>query len=83
MDADTPCVKYLGAVRIMRDHFPEYMMCLINDALHCYGNHPNDHTYDEELEDIRALAFAFDWDGYNSVSPEHSILTGYDPFSNG
>ena len=78
MDA-VQCVKYLRAVRVLRDHLSENMMEIINDALQCYGKHPEDHTYDEELEDIRLLAFAFDWEGYNSVFPEHSILTGWDP----
>lgn len=75
-------VKYLKAVRVLRDHLPENMMEVINDALQCFGRHPEDHTYDEELEDIRALAFAFDWDGYNAVLPEHSILTDWDPIGN-
>ena len=82
MDA-VSAVKYLRAVRALRDHLSENMMEIINDALQCYGKHPEDHTYDEELEDIRLLAFAFDWEGYNSVVPEHSILTGWDPLGNG
>ena len=75
-------IKYLKAVRVLRDHLSENMIEIINDALQCYGKHPEDHTYDEELEDIRLLAFAFDWEGYNSVLPEYSILTGWDPLGN-
>ena len=55
MDAVT-YIKYLRAVRALSDHLPENMMEIINDALQCYGRHPEDHTYDEELEDIRVLA---------------------------
>lgn len=70
-------LKYLEAVRALSEHLPDNMMEIISDALHCYGRHPEDHSYDGELEDIRLLAYAFDWDGYNSVLPEYSILTGW------
>lgn len=73
----TSTIMYLDSVRVMRDHFSENMMQLISDALQCYGRHPEDHTYDEELKDIRLLAYAFDWEGYNAIDQEHDILSGW------
>lgn len=50
--SDDPVIKYLDAVRHLRDHLSENMMEVISDALQCYGRHPEDHSYDEEMEDI-------------------------------
>lgn len=75
---DVSVIKYLSAVRALRDHLPQNMMEVISDALQCYGSHPEDHSYDEELEDIRELAFAFDWEGYNAIDSKFDILTGWE-----
>ena len=69
--------RYLAAVDCLAQYLSENELEILNDALQCYGSHPEEHSYDEELEDIRKLMFAFDWAGYNSVLPEHSILTGW------
>ena len=69
--------RYVLAVRALDKYLSDNEMFILNNALQCYGMHPEDHGYDEELEDIRKLAFAFDWEGFNPVKPEYSILTGW------
>ena len=75
---DSSVIKYLDAVKALRDHLSQNMMEVISDALQCYGRHPEDHAYDEEMEDIRELAFAFDWEGYNAIDSKYDILTGWE-----
>lgn len=71
--------KYVEAVGYLSHILSENEMEIINDALQCYGRHPEDHSYDEEIDDILKIAFAFDLCGYNAVVPEHDILRASEP----
>ena len=68
------CNKYVKAVSILSGILSENDMEIINDALQCYGRHPEDHSYDDELSDICQIVDAFDVYGYNHVLPEYDIL---------
>lgn len=47
---------------------------ILNDAIQCYGRHPEDHSYASEIDDIKVIAQVFDQHGYNKVRPEFDIL---------
>ena len=62
------------AVKALECLLSENEMEIISCALHCYGRHPEDHSYNEEIDDIRKIAYAIDQCGYNCLSPEFDIL---------
>lgn len=65
--------KYFPMVQALEKILSENELEILNDALQCYGRHPEDHSYDEESDVVREMAFAFDWFGYNLVLPDHDI----------
>lgn len=67
-------MKYLKAVHTLESILSENEMEILNDAIQCYGRHPEDHCYEEEINDIRAIGKAFDCCGYNHTFPEYDIL---------
>lgn len=71
--------RYIAAVKSLSDILSENEMEIINDALQCYGRHPEDHSYIEEIDDIRNIAAAFDRCGYNAVLPKYDILRTSEP----
>lgn len=71
--------KYVDAIGVLGTMLAENDMEIINDALQCYGRHPEDHTYEEEIGDIMKLAFVFDLYGHNKVLPEYDILRTSEP----
>jgi len=56
----------------------EYEMGVLNDALQCYANHPEEHSCDEDLDVSAIFALAFDIAGYNHLKPEFDILQKWD-----
>lgn len=66
--------RHFDAVMALRGILSENEMEILNDALQCYGRHPEDHSYDEEINDIRAIAEAFAVCGFNTVLPKYDIL---------
>ena len=65
---------YHKAVEALREILSENDMEIINDALQFYGRHPEIHSYDDELTDVKNIAQAFSDFGYNYVIPEYDIL---------
>lgn len=66
--------KYMFLITFMEMLLSENEMEVLNDAIQCYGRHPEDHSYAGEMDDIRNLAQAFKQRGYNHVRPEFDIL---------
>lgn len=66
--------NHIAAVKALEDLLSENEMEIICCALQCYGRHPEDFAYDEEINDICKLVQAFDQCGYNCVLPEYDIL---------
>lgn len=67
--------KYLHTIIVLEELLSENEMEILNDALQCYGRHPDEHSYEEEIKDIREMAAAFDMLGYNHTLPQYDILT--------
>lgn len=67
-------IRHFDAVMVLTKILSENEMEIINDALQCYGRHPEEHSYNEEINDIRAIAEAFSLCGYNRVLPKYDIL---------
>lgn len=66
--------KYIQAVRVLDILLSEFDMETLNDAIQCYGRHPEDHTCEDDMGSIKKLASAFDRCGYNLILPEYDIL---------
>lgn len=69
-------LKYKCAflITFMETILSENEIEILNDAIQCYGRHPEDHSYASEIDDIKSIALAFDQRGYNKVCPEFDIL---------
>lgn len=67
--------RYDRMVELLEELLSENEIEILSDALQSYGRHPDEHAYDAEIDDIRAMAAAFDRHGYNSTLPEYDILT--------
>ena len=66
--------KYAFLIAFMEMILGENELEILNDAIQCYGRHPEDHSYAGEIDDIKSIALAFDQRGYNKVCPEFDIL---------
>lgn len=67
--------RYDRMVELLEELLSENELEILNDALQSYGRHADEHAYDAEIEDIRAMAAAFDRHGHNTTLPEYDILT--------
>lgn len=62
------------AVKALESILSENEMELLNDALHCFANHPDWWGCDEEFDESLIFASCFDRAGYNHIKDEYNRL---------
>ena len=77
-DARRALAKIIPAVSALEDLLPENLMFFLNSAIHCYAQHPEDHSCDEDLDYAGLFATTLAMSGYNDVLPEHSFLKDWE-----
>ena len=67
-----------SAVKVLETILSENEMELLNDALHCFANHPDWWGCDEEFDESMIFALCFDMAGYNTIKDEYNRLRDWD-----
>ena len=75
---DEQLSRSIKAVFALRKILSPSDMELLNDALHCYANHPDWWGCDEEFDEAMIFALCFDMAGYNTLKDEYNLLSSWE-----
>ena len=76
--ADETLIRGIKAVFSLRKVLSQADMELLNDALHCFADHPDWWGCDEEFDEAMIFALCFDMAGYNTIKDEYNRLRDWD-----
>ena len=71
-------IRCQSAVTVLEGILSENEMELLNDALHCYADHPDWLGCDEEYDEALIFALCFDKAGYNHIKDEYNRLIDWE-----